>query len=447
MIKYIIGLLTVITISFQAISQVKDYDETALIFSQEKLNGTARYLAMSGAFGALGGDLSAVEINPAGLAIFNSNTASITLDVNSIDGKSNLYNLSSTYQSSKLGFAQAGGLLEFENSNDKWRKFTISINTSISNNFDNEIRLNGNTHFSNESFFLNPEDGANLYNNVEEQKISDFSYGYNSKTTFNFATQFDKNTYFGFSVISNSIDYNNDIIIHEFSKDTDDNTFNARLNQSQKVFGDGISFNFGVLSKPIENFRIGLAYQTPTWYSLTEEFSENITVDLSNAEVTQPDNVNNIYDYQLRTPGKITGSLAYVFGKDGLLSLDYQYKDYSKAQLSPTTDFEGNYHNNARIKENYTAVSTVNIGGEYRFKYISLRAGYHYETNPIKELSSDYTTSYSTGFGFKTSDYSKLDFAFNKTSYSKNSYFLSAPKSIISKNDIAKFTVTYSVNF
>ena len=42
----------------------------AFKYSQTELNGTARYLGMGGAFGALGGDISAMNTNPAGLAIY-----------------------------------------------------------------------------------------------------------------------------------------------------------------------------------------------------------------------------------------------------------------------------------------------------------------------------------------------------------------------------------------
>ena len=41
----------------------------ALRYSQQDILGTARYRGMSGALGALGGDLSALQINPAGSAI------------------------------------------------------------------------------------------------------------------------------------------------------------------------------------------------------------------------------------------------------------------------------------------------------------------------------------------------------------------------------------------
>ena len=49
-----------------------------LRYSLEEIQGTARYQAMSGAFGALGGDLSALGVNPAGSAVFNNSLFSVT---------------------------------------------------------------------------------------------------------------------------------------------------------------------------------------------------------------------------------------------------------------------------------------------------------------------------------------------------------------------------------
>ena len=46
----------------------------AVRLATDNLTGTARFRAMSGAFGAVGGDPSAMMINPAGAAIYNFNS-------------------------------------------------------------------------------------------------------------------------------------------------------------------------------------------------------------------------------------------------------------------------------------------------------------------------------------------------------------------------------------
>lgn len=50
-------------------------------FSQPDLKGTARFMGMAGAFGALGGDLSTLSQNPAGIGIYRSNDIGFTVDL------------------------------------------------------------------------------------------------------------------------------------------------------------------------------------------------------------------------------------------------------------------------------------------------------------------------------------------------------------------------------
>ena len=50
-----------------------------LSYTIDNPNGTARYESMGGAFGALGGDLSAININPASSSVFNDNEYGFTI--------------------------------------------------------------------------------------------------------------------------------------------------------------------------------------------------------------------------------------------------------------------------------------------------------------------------------------------------------------------------------
>ena len=70
--------LMIAGLSFSA-TQSQDISD-AMRYSQDHLNGTARYRAMGGAFGALGGDFSALNVNPAGSAVFNNNQMAFTLN-------------------------------------------------------------------------------------------------------------------------------------------------------------------------------------------------------------------------------------------------------------------------------------------------------------------------------------------------------------------------------
>ena len=73
--KYIYLLLS--SLSFGVVQSQEITD--AMRYAQDNLNGTARFRAMGGAFGALGGDLSSINVNPAGSAVFSNNQVTLTL--------------------------------------------------------------------------------------------------------------------------------------------------------------------------------------------------------------------------------------------------------------------------------------------------------------------------------------------------------------------------------
>ena len=59
-----------------------------LKMSETELSGTSRYMSMAGAFGALGGDASAVTINPGGIGVYRSSDISATMNLNFLSTKS-----------------------------------------------------------------------------------------------------------------------------------------------------------------------------------------------------------------------------------------------------------------------------------------------------------------------------------------------------------------------
>ena len=102
----------------------------------------------------------------------------------------------------------------------------------------------------------------------------------------------------------------------------------------------------------------------------------------------------------MRTPGKFSGSLAYVFNKSGFLSFDYAIKDYSNTKYGIQNDFR-NPNVNAQIASLLTTTNAFKVGGEYKIKQFSLRGGYAYEDSPYKNKKTiGATNSYSGGLGY-----------------------------------------------
>ena len=74
-------LVAVSVLSFCCGSAFSQEMLDAYKYSSNDLNGTARSLGMGGAFGALGGDISAMSNNPAGLAVYRSSEVVTTLSI------------------------------------------------------------------------------------------------------------------------------------------------------------------------------------------------------------------------------------------------------------------------------------------------------------------------------------------------------------------------------
>src|SRR5690606_16157035 len=117
------------------------------------------------------------------------------------------------------------------------------------------------------------------------------------------------------------------------------------FNNTLSTSGSGFSFQLGGILKLTNEFRLGLTYDSPTWYTISEETTQYLAAirELDDSSritsVANPQIVNVYPNYRLQTPGKITGSLAYVFGTQGLISFDYSHKDYSATKFKPTGDF------------------------------------------------------------------------------------------------------------
>ena len=174
--------------------------------------------------------------------------------------------------------------------------------------------------------------------------------------------------------------------------------------------------------KVLDYTRIGIALDTPTWYVISEETSQYLKtnrVENGNSilEVVNP-NVLNIYeDYNLRTPGKVLVSVAQIFGKNGLLSFDYSFKDYSAIQFSPKNDTHFS-NENTTISNALKGASSYRIGGEYRVAQVSLRGGFHFEESPYKNKTTvDDSSGFSLGVGYNIGNFI-MDFAYSRTDQS-----------------------------
>jgi len=473
--KTLLLLTVLLTISFGQAQNLID----GLRYGTDLTTGTARFNAMSGAFGALGGDLSAIAINPAGSAVFLQNSAAFTLSLDGMENSSNYFGNSTNNEDTELNINQAGGVFLFDNFNEDspWKKFSLALNFNQTQSHDNELFIQGVGNTSIANFFLEQAQGlrldllelqgqgisgryanlgatngsraqnaflgfqafifdpltndpgntqytSNVAGNRFDHQYIYLSQGFNGKYSFNMGAQYTDNFFFGINLNSHVIDYEQSTLLFEDNQNTGSVVNQIDFENNLSVLGAGFSAQIGMIAKLASDFRVGFTYDTPTWFVISEETTQYLetvrTVDnQSITEIIDPRVINVFADYNLRTPGKITGSAAYIFGKDGLISLDYSYKDFSNMKFSPTNDGAFTVAN-AEIKNTLKAVSSFKVGGEYRFNNLSLRGGFNYEESPYSDdtILGD-RQGFSAGLGYNFGNYS-FDLAYSRSEQSRN---------------------------
>lgn len=429
----------------------------ALRYSTDDMNGTARFKAMSGAFGALGADLSAININPAGSSVFSVSEFGVTLSNQRQKSVSEYFGTKQTKTDNDFDANQLGVVfsLPIDDASTNWKKVSFGFNYQRTRSFDGkDFAFNGISDKNLGDYFLYHANGKSLseleVNSSRKETVESvyrylganrgYSYqqaflGYQSyllnvtrtptttyssavagntrqnyemetsggvrKYNFNFSTQYGDNIYLGLNLNSHNVNYLQKTYLRDIYTDG-----NAYLYNELKTTGSGFSFQLGAIAKVTPNLRLGVTYESPTWYTLHDETLERIeTVLGSNTTVINPNYVNVYEDYKFRTPSSWTGSFAYVFGKLALVSLDYTYKGYGNIHFR--SDFVKELNN--VVEEKLGDTSTIRAGAEFRipFKvgeatnYVSLRTGYRYEQSPYRKSGAEIgdLTAYSFGVG------------------------------------------------
>lgn len=418
--KYIFAIAVILNCSF--LFAQTEFDASKLI--QSDINGTARYMGMAGAFGALGGDASAIKDNPAGLGIYR--TSEITGTVNLLLQNSNSVwnNTTANDNLNKIGFnnfsyVKATPTFRSQSSNDgllssNWsfsynrlknfnRNSTIKNSSSASSITDYMAYFTGNIPSADLTTANNPYDNTNvpwiselayqgyLINESVTGNVSTWSSllnsgemvtptytlqetGFIDEYSIGWSGNFSNMFFLGATANLQSINYNARSIYSE--------TFGGgggmTLDNNVTTSGAGFNLNVGAIVKPIDILRLGVSVHTPTVYALTDNNYANLDYYLNsttNGNLTTPTGYSS---YKLSTPWKFNASAALVVGQRGLISAEYDYSMDCTARFS---DQNGNQQSfadeNAGMEAMLSDVRTIKIGGEYKLtENFSLRAGY-----------------------------------------------------------------------
>ncbi|CAM3300535.1 hypothetical protein AEQU2_00872 [Aequorivita lipolytica] len=482
-----------------------------LRYSTDQNTGTARFTGLSGAMGALGGDFSATNINPAGGAVFLKSNLMFSASLFDIENNSNYFSNAEKSFADDLTLNQLSGIFVINNSNEDsaFKKFTVGVNYNVTKNFENELYIAGTGNTSIGNFFLEQAQGipvsflelqpgesisslyqflgetegtaaqnaflgyqAFLFDPVEfnnplndayvsniaggsfNQEYFYLSQGYNSKFSINLATQLREDLFFGININTHTIDFDQSSFLLESNDNNGSKVNRVGFENNLSVTGAGVSAQVGAIAKVGENFRLGLSLDSPTWYQIFEETTQYLESrrffeGQTISETVNPRVINVYEDYTLKTPAKVTASAAYIFGQNGLISFDYSYKDYASIKFSSEFNSSDSFFNNLNttIDNTLKGVSNYRAGAEYRINQLSLRGGFNYEDSPYQD-----TTTIGDLIGFSLgAGYNfgryTFDLAYSRSEQQRNQQLYSVGLTDVSKVNSIYNNIVMSLGF
>lgn len=424
-----------------------EYAFDNLRLSQTELRGTSRFMSMAGAFGALGGDISSLNQNPAGIGVYRSSDIGLTLSLDLNSTKT----ASVTEDKTKFNVNTFGyvGALKLDNEtmpNFNWgvtynrlmhfdRRYRGAgeINTSITNYLADKMMAKGIT--ADDILVDNPIDNSSAdwnqvlaFNNylvipvnAEGSRFAGLGFdgvtalgeydmeerGHVDEFGINLGGNIANTLYWGmgFGITDIRYEYNQyygeslyDTEVYNKPDDPDavlvDGDMDLGFTNWSRTTGTGYNFKIGVIVKPINELRFGLAFHTPTYYEMTDRFDQTLNTAFYpvNASEYKLQDYTDTYrmDYDLRTPWHFIGSVAGVIGSKAIVSADYEYVGTSSIRVKDDWEyydhFTENKYTTQDVKDYLQGQHIIRIGAEYRLtpKW-SLRAGFSHQTSSTKD--------------------------------------------------------------
>ena len=415
-------------------------------YTANYFSGTARFQAMGGAFGALGGDMSGLHINPAGVGVFRFGEISFTpgYEFNTINAQTDF--ISREDSKSKLVVDNLGFVLANPIDHPKWRSVNFGVSYNRINTFNDITRLTGQSTaldgltgdflFEAQGLFVDELSSFSAglawdafvidnQNFDDEGLIDDGLYqmgfdslqlvetiqtaerdGRLSETGLTIGANYDDKLYIGFGLGFQDVNYESVVETEERAVGESSTELNGyRLIERLQSEGLGVNAKLGFIYKA-QNFRFGGSVRTPTVFSMTDNFNAEIQSRFSTEPVIEEALSDaGFFEYRIRTPWHFMGSVAGIIGSKAIISAQYERIDFSGGELrnsnsSADTDFS---FENEVIQTSYTASDIFRIGAEYRItKSFSARGGFAYFANPIttnEQISSENFDRQEISFG------------------------------------------------
>ena len=439
---FIISLLFV----QQAFAQLP---EDALRMSWIIPSGTARQQAIGGAMGSLGGEISALFTNPAGLGLYKTGEVVLSPGFTFSTGKGMYRGTNNKALGlSQFSFGTSGVVWGHSDRYSKWTSKAFSIGVNQTANFNNTISYKGMNDYSS---FAEPlaNEFANSGLTIDQAlnnpgislqtKMALYTYLVDTMTiggvtqviarpelagvvnqantiatsggiteiSLGYAANMDDKLYLGGSLGIPIVNYERFSTYDESDANgSDNNEFNySTYTETFTSKGVGINLKIGMIFKPVDFLRFGFAIHTPSFYGLKDKVVSEMTTDIDTA--TGSIKVFNVQssafyngtdpeiNYDLSTPWKFMLSGSYVIREDqditkqrGFITADVEYVGHSSSKFrsGDENSNEAQYDEiNSVIKQYYKGAFNFRVGGELKFKTIMARLGFAWYGNPYED--------------------------------------------------------------
>jgi hypothetical protein len=489
-----------ILLSVSCVSAAFAQDEAdALRFSMIQPQATARAVGIGNALGSIGGEFSSLSVNPAGIGIYRSSELIFTPNLIFNSTNTQYTGTNSSENGSHFAISNAGFVttkLKDGRHNSGWTSFSFAFGINRLADFTRDYQYHGTNTTSSGSFVF--EADANAYGVSSSGSITspgDLGYqsylldtlpgsgyisvvnptaqspvgqnmvvkerGGNTEMIFSFGGAYQEKLMLGATVGVPFVRY-----VRERNYSETDLSGNPNNNFDYYTYyedlhtnGVGINLKIGAIYKLSDNFRLGAAIHTPTYYTLHDIFNSGVTANTEFFTQYQPNTavaVENHYDYNLTTPWRAVVSGTVLLGGKGFFTLDYEYVDYNSAKFKfgPTSGEQDYEHFiNSQIRNKYRAGNNIRTGVEIRLDPVFLRGGYGFYGSPYVNNTSYNRMDFSLGLGWRVEKLF-LDFGYLHRSYKEDeqpyvlpdNYKLTVPTATMSSN-ANMFVLTMGVKF
>lgn len=470
---------------------VAQNDADMVRYSKLQHGGSARFEAMGGAFGALGADISAVQINPAAMGRFS--TSQVSLTVGPIINQSTATLVGTETKDSKFNFfLPSFGLvltkdLSARNKGDMYSQFSVGMNRI--GNFNQKMSISGeqfpsmldgfigqaqgvapenlrsyfpfSTYLAYEAYAIDydPDSGEYLsYLNSGNMKMNRdlMTKGGVNEFYLSYSRNRLNRLYYGFSFNIRTYRY---LENYKHSEDlvlADPNFVGFDYEYALKTTGTGANLKLGVIYLVSNSFRIGGAFHTPTYISFQDKWSATMTSRFTDGFEKVPEDLvpKGDYKYNMITPLKAVFSTSYVIGLSALISADVEYVGYKMTRLRSTRDIAYDPYDykieNEDAKNRLTDAVNVRVGAEFNIQQkFFLRAGFAYYGNAYKKselVDVKPELSYSGGLGYKLGNVN-FDLSYINRTLSRNYYPFVGSNSALIQSNIHSINISATVRF